>query len=278
MSARRIDTHVIREAPPALADQQQTVDRNSCPGHTLTSVDASRQIPADQYQQRHGHHSSWHVGQRVTSSTAARLPACTITSTLSSIQERRCVSRPATLWLIALEQQPAAAQAAHDRSGQNHWAMRSTATICGSDRAAARSAIKQFIMNANVVVGVGNIYASEALFLAGINPRRAAGRIAQSTATTCWPTPYRRCCRKRSRPAARPCGTSTVATARPATSNSSLRFMVAKTDPVQAAHADHRRSCRVSAQPITARHCQTLELSGLQRSTQRVLHLRRHEF
>ena len=41
-----------------------------------------------------------------------------------------------------------------------------------------RVAVKQFIMNANVVVGVGNIYASESLFLAGINPRRAAGRIA----------------------------------------------------------------------------------------------------
>ncbi len=39
--------------------------------------------------------------------------------------------------------------------------------------------VKQFIMNAHVVVGVGNIYASEALYLAGINPRRAAGRIAR---------------------------------------------------------------------------------------------------
>jgi formamidopyrimidine-DNA glycosylase len=29
------------------------------------------------------------------------------------------------------------------------------------------------------VVGIGNIYASEALFLAGINPLRAAGRIAR---------------------------------------------------------------------------------------------------
>ena len=38
--------------------------------------------------------------------------------------------------------------------------------------------IKQFIMNANIVVGVGNIYASEALYVAAINPRRAAGRIA----------------------------------------------------------------------------------------------------
>lgn len=41
-----------------------------------------------------------------------------------------------------------------------------------------RVSIKQFIMNAQIVVGVGNIYASEALFLACINPRRAAGLIA----------------------------------------------------------------------------------------------------
>ncbi len=40
-----------------------------------------------------------------------------------------------------------------------------------------RVSVKQFIMNAQVVVGVGNIYASEALFFAGINPKRAAGRI-----------------------------------------------------------------------------------------------------
>ena len=42
-----------------------------------------------------------------------------------------------------------------------------------------RVSVKQFIMNAHIVVGVGNIYASEALFIAGINPRRAAGRIAE---------------------------------------------------------------------------------------------------
>ena len=41
-----------------------------------------------------------------------------------------------------------------------------------------RVSIKQFIMNAQVVVGVGNIYASEALYMACINPRRAAGRVA----------------------------------------------------------------------------------------------------
>ena len=39
-------------------------------------------------------------------------------------------------------------------------------------------AIKTLIMNSHIVVGVGNIYASEALFLAGINPKRQANRIS----------------------------------------------------------------------------------------------------
>jgi len=38
--------------------------------------------------------------------------------------------------------------------------------------------IKQFIMNSQIVVGVGNIYANEALFFAGIHPSRQAGRIS----------------------------------------------------------------------------------------------------
>ena len=42
-----------------------------------------------------------------------------------------------------------------------------------------RVSVKQYIMNADVVVGVGNIYASESLYLAGIHPRRAAGRVAR---------------------------------------------------------------------------------------------------
>jgi formamidopyrimidine-DNA glycosylase len=43
-----------------------------------------------------------------------------------------------------------------------------------------RVAVKNFIMNGKVVVGVGNIYASEALYMAGIHPTRAAGRISAS--------------------------------------------------------------------------------------------------
>ena len=41
-------------------------------------------------------------------------------------------------------------------------------------------AIKTFIMDQKVVVGVGNIYASEALFMSGINPKKAAGKISKA--------------------------------------------------------------------------------------------------
>jgi formamidopyrimidine-DNA glycosylase len=41
-----------------------------------------------------------------------------------------------------------------------------------------KCAIKGFIMDGKVVVGVGNIYANEALYQAGIRPDRAAGRIS----------------------------------------------------------------------------------------------------
>lgn len=43
-----------------------------------------------------------------------------------------------------------------------------------------RASVKPFIMDNAVVVGVGNIYATEALFLAGIDPRRAAGRVSRA--------------------------------------------------------------------------------------------------
>lgn len=39
--------------------------------------------------------------------------------------------------------------------------------------------VKNFIMQGQVVVGVGNIYASEALFLAGIRPTRSASKVTQ---------------------------------------------------------------------------------------------------
>jgi formamidopyrimidine-DNA glycosylase len=42
-----------------------------------------------------------------------------------------------------------------------------------------RVAIKQLLMNSHVVVGVGNIYANEALFRAHVRPRRPAGKLTR---------------------------------------------------------------------------------------------------
>ncbi len=44
--------------------------------------------------------------------------------------------------------------------------------------AGRRGPVKAFLMDARVVVGVGNIYASEALYRAGVHPARAVSRIS----------------------------------------------------------------------------------------------------
>lgn len=52
------------------------------------------------------------------------------------------------------------------------------------DRAKGRkAAVKTFIMDSRILVGVGNIYAAEALFLAGVRPSTAAGRVTLSSFT-----------------------------------------------------------------------------------------------
>jgi formamidopyrimidine-DNA glycosylase len=42
-----------------------------------------------------------------------------------------------------------------------------------------KAAVKLFLMDQKIVVGVGNIYAAEALFAAGIHPARAAGQVSR---------------------------------------------------------------------------------------------------
>ena len=53
-------------------------------------------------------------------------------------------------------------------------------------RAAARgrdTPIKLFLMDSHVIVGIGNIYASESLFHAGIDPRVPAGKLSRARCT-----------------------------------------------------------------------------------------------
>ena len=47
--------------------------------------------------------------------------------------------------------------------------------------AGRRGPVKAFLMDAGVVVGVGNIYASESLFRAGVHPARSVARISPTT-------------------------------------------------------------------------------------------------
>jgi formamidopyrimidine-DNA glycosylase len=51
------------------------------------------------------------------------------------------------------------------------------ATLAGAARG-RRGPVKAFLMDAQVVVGIGNIYATEALFHAGVHPLRSVARIA----------------------------------------------------------------------------------------------------
>ncbi|MEM7207826.1 MAG: bifunctional DNA-formamidopyrimidine glycosylase/DNA-(apurinic or apyrimidinic site) lyase [Pseudomonadota bacterium] len=44
-----------------------------------------------------------------------------------------------------------------------------------------KAPVKNFIMDSRIVVGVGNIYASESLFLAGVRPAIAAGRVSRAS-------------------------------------------------------------------------------------------------
>ena len=62
-----------------------------------------------------------------------------------------------------------------------HEPLENLGAVASSLFAQSRSAlrpIKTFLMDARTVVGVGNIYASEALFAAKIHPKRAAGKLS----------------------------------------------------------------------------------------------------
>jgi len=80
----------------------------------------------------------------------------------------------ALLWTrAAIEQHPLLSHLgpeplAEDFDGQHLYS-------CARGR---RTAVKSFVMDGRVVVGVGNIYASESLFLSGIHPHRPCGRVS----------------------------------------------------------------------------------------------------
>jgi formamidopyrimidine-DNA glycosylase len=81
----------------------------------------------------------------------------------------------AVLWAPALDAPPAAALLA--RLGREPFDATLTPAAFHAALHARRAPIKAVLLAGDVVVGAGNIYASEALFRAGIHPRTRADRI-----------------------------------------------------------------------------------------------------
>ena len=116
-----------------------------------------------------------------------------------------------------------------------------------------RAAIKLALTDNKLVVGVGNIYASEALFRAGIRPTRAAGRLTRDQCAA----PGRRRPRdpgrghRQGRQHAR--ATTSAAPANPAPSSSSTPSTAARANPVPAAAPPCAPRGRGSGRRSTAR-------------------------
>ena len=115
-----------------------------------------------------------------------------------------------------------------------------------------RVTIKQFLMDQRVVVGVGNIYASEALFRAGVHPRRAAGRVSGARLAALVEA-VRAVLGEAIRRAARRCATTSAPTARRAISGSDSTSMSGPAGPAGAVGPLCGTWSRASARPITAR-------------------------
>ncbi len=75
----------------------------------------------------------------------------------------------------------------HEGAPETHWLLAKlgiepladtfTGTYLKKQARGRRLAVKSFIMDGRIVVGIGNIYANEALFRAGIRPSIRAGRV-----------------------------------------------------------------------------------------------------
>jgi formamidopyrimidine-DNA glycosylase len=88
-------------------------------------------------------------------------------------------------------------------------------------------------MDSHLVVGIGNIYASESLFRAGISPLRAANRISRERYGALVPA-IRQTCRMPSRPAAAVFATMCIAMAGRAAFRWMLRSMTGREQIVDA--------------------------------------------
>ena len=100
---------------------------------------------------------------------------------------------------------------------------RSTAPIWRGRSTAGRAPIKALLLDQRIVAGLGNIYVCEALQPGRDRARRGPAGGSPAPGSTGSPRRSRRCCSRRSRPAARRCATMPGPTASSAISRSEWR-------------------------------------------------------
>ena len=117
------------------------------------------------------------------------------------------------------------------RSASSHLTLRSPAAHLSEILRGSRQAIKKVLMDQRALAGVGNIYANEALWRAGIDPSRAADRVTARRGERACATPSSACSPSRSRTAARASATIATRAAVAADSSNISPCMAARAKP-----------------------------------------------
>ena len=152
--ARRLEGEEVR----AIRRRGKYLVFDCGPGHLLVHLGMSGRlsiVPATTPPRKHDH-----VDVRLEGTTALRLT-----------DPRRF---GAMLWLAS----PAERHALLKGLGLEPFEKEFTGKALAARARGRKVAVKLFLMNSRIVTGVGNIYANEALFRAGVHPLRAAGRIS----------------------------------------------------------------------------------------------------
>ena len=172
---------------PGLAAQLagQRVLRRAAPG----------QVPAARPRPWLADRAPRHVRQPARDACRDRRACCTTTTTWCSIRASACASTiRAASAACSGAPAPSTSTRCSPHSGRSRSRTRLTADYLAARARRRKAAVKLFLMDQHVVVGVGNIYASEALFRAGIRPRRGRavasgprnGSASSSRSARCW--------------------------------------------------------------------------------------------
>ena len=187
------------------------------------------------------------------SSRRTRGCASSSTTATGSCTSIRAGSGPATCCHGAAARDAYLRRAARGRADDPRVHRRASAR---ARRAAARAPVKAFLLDQRRIAGVGNIYADEALFRAGIHPLRPAGRADRAAVRRGCATRSRRRCWPGSRPRARRSTTSATSTAPGAPSRTASSSTAARASRARSAARPIRKLVVGGRGTYVCEHCQ----------------------